>query len=331
MSTATNPSGDKLETRLIELARASPMLMRALQAARRVGAPDWLMGAGLVRDLVWNHLHGFHEEAPKKDVDLVFFDPTACGGEREQSVLDALGDLEPDIPWDVTNQASVHLWYEEAFGVAVEPLVSSADGVGTWPETATSVAMRLLEDETIEVVAPCGLEDLFGLICRRNPRRVTVEEYRRRITSKRIMERWPGVRVLRNAIEEDVDRVLALWEAEGRSASVSDTHDGVRRLLDRDPAALLLAETRGEVVGALIGTWDGWRGSFYKLVVRVDHRRGGLARELVLEGERRLQALGAARMTAIVTEEDPVAMGFWRAVGYQQQERRARFIRHLEV
>jgi hypothetical protein len=68
--------------------------------------------------------------------------------------------------------------------------------LATWPETATAVAVRLLADDRIEVVAPCGLEDLFGLVCRRNPRRVTVEHYRQRVHDKRIAERWPRVEVL---------------------------------------------------------------------------------------------------------------------------------------
>jgi hypothetical protein len=329
VGTAASIGGDRLEAQLVELVRSSPMLMRALRAARTVNPPDWLIGAGVVRDLVWNHLHGFQDGATTKDVDLVFFDPDARDGERAQGVLEALRTIEPGIPWDVTNQATVHQWYPEVFGVDVEPLVSSADAVGTWPETATSIALRLHQDDTIELVAPCALEDLFGLICRRNPRRVTVEEYQRRIVSKRIMERWPGVLALRVASEDDIARVLALWETAGGSESVSDTNDGVQRLLDRDPGALLLAETTGEVVGTLIAAWDGWRGSFYKLVVSPDHRRHGLARELVREGEQRLRTLGAVRLTAIVADENPAAMSFWRAAGYQQQEHRARFIREV--
>jgi hypothetical protein len=46
------------------------------------------------------------------------------------------------------------------------------------------------------VVAPCGLDDLFGLVCRRNPRRVGVAHYRRRVRDKRIADRWPRVRIL---------------------------------------------------------------------------------------------------------------------------------------
>ena len=68
--------------------------------------------------------------------------------------------------------------------------------MATWPETATAVAVRLLPDDRLQVVAPCGLDDLFGLVCRRNPRRVGVQHYQRRLRDKRVAERWPRVRVV---------------------------------------------------------------------------------------------------------------------------------------
>ena len=189
-------SEDDLEARLVALIRCSSVLMRALRAARAVGPPDWLIGAGALRDRVWDHLHGFTPGPPSRDLDLVFFDPHSLGSERERSVQREVSLQAPDICWDVTNQAGVHLWYPNVFRLEVEPLMSSADGVGTWPETATAVGVRLLGDDSIKVVAPCGLEDLFGLICQRNPRRVSVEHYRSRLKSKQIATRWPQVKIL---------------------------------------------------------------------------------------------------------------------------------------
>ena len=115
---------------------------------------------------------------------------------RDVEVEQALSVRLPSVPWDAKNQAAVHTWYGRVFGAQVAPLTSSADGVGTWPETATAVAVPLLPDDRIQVVAPCGLEDLFGLVCRRNPRRVTVDHYHQRLRDKRIAERWPGVEVV---------------------------------------------------------------------------------------------------------------------------------------
>ena len=134
---------------------------------------------------------------------------------------------------------------------------------------------------------------------------------------------------LRTATEDDIASVLSLWETAGNEASVSDTRDGLSHLLARDRDALLLAEAGDAVVGTLIAAWDGWRGSFYKLVVHTDHRRRGLATELLREGERQLRARGAVRLTAIVADDDPVAIGFWQNAGYERQRHRRRFVRHV--
>jgi hypothetical protein len=187
----TTPS--PLEQRLREIVWSCAWMRGALETARDVAAPDWLIGAGSVRRLVWDCLHGVAEPPPPDDIDLVFFDPASLRPEREDEVRNALVAGSPHLPWDVKNQAAVHLWYAEAFGVEVEPLRSAEEGVASWPETASAVAVRLMTDGELRVVAPLGLDDLFGLIWRRNPRRVTVAEYRRRVEEKFTPDRWPRV------------------------------------------------------------------------------------------------------------------------------------------
>jgi hypothetical protein len=167
--------------------------MRALEVAREVDPPDWLIGAGAVRTAVWDRLHGHAEPTPLPDVDLAFFDPDDLSPQREQAVEERLRAALPGVPWEAKNQAAVHLWYERRFGTPAEPLTSSADAVATWPETATAVAVRLSADDRLEVVAPFGLDDLLGLVWRRNPARVSEAEFARRTAAKRIAERWPRV------------------------------------------------------------------------------------------------------------------------------------------
>lgn len=131
----------------------TPWFMAALEAARTVDPPDWLIGAGAVRTAVWDHLHGFDEPTVPGDVDVAFFDPNDLSRARDQAIEEALRERLPDTPWDAKNQAAVHLWYPAKFGYEV----------------------------------------LLRLVHRRNPARVTVEEYERRLRSKRIVERWPLV------------------------------------------------------------------------------------------------------------------------------------------
>jgi ribosomal protein S18 acetylase RimI-like enzyme len=136
---------------------------------------------------------------------------------------------------------------------------------------------------------------------------------------------------IRNASEEDIQSVLDLWVVAGSLPSVTDSRDGLTGLLVADPQALLVAELDGVLAGSLIAAWDGWRGSFYRLAVSPEHRRKGLATMLLREGERRLRERGAVRLTAIVADDDPTAMSFWQATGYEQQQHRARFVRHCNV
>ena len=135
---------------------------------------------------------------------------------------------------------------------------------------------------------------------------------------------------IRSADVADIPAVLAVW-AQGRSAyaGVEDSAEGVEQLLAFDPTALLVAEADGALVATLIATWDGWRGQMYRLAVAPEHRRRGIARDLVLEAHRRLASRGVTRITALVAGEDARARGFWFSVGYVHDERMGRLVLNL--
>ena len=133
---------------------------------------------------------------------------------------------------------------------------------------------------------------------------------------------------IRFARAADLPSVLALWR-ESAAPSVTDDLESLRGLLKCDGQALLVADFSGELVGTLVAAWDGWRGSFYRLVVRRDLRRRGLARSLVEAGEARLRELGARRLTAFVDAGEDPALAFWTAVGFTPQHDRLRFVRNL--
>jgi ribosomal protein S18 acetylase RimI-like enzyme len=135
---------------------------------------------------------------------------------------------------------------------------------------------------------------------------------------------------VRTATAADIDAVIVVWAA-ARSAAARTPDDPkvVEQLLERDPGALLVAESDGKVVGVLIAGWDGWRGNVYRLAVLPSDRRQGIARQLVEAGHERLRAQGARRVTALVGGEEGAAHRLWRAVGYQRDEFVHRFVRDL--
>jgi ribosomal protein S18 acetylase RimI-like enzyme len=126
---------------------------------------------------------------------------------------------------------------------------------------------------------------------------------------------------------DEVGEVLELWHAAETYPSATDDQEGVDALLAHDAEALLVAEVDGDIVGALIAAWDGWRGNMYRLAVAPAHRRAGLATELVRAGERRLRERGARRVTALIAKEDTAAVALWQAAGYGCDERVDRYVK----
>ncbi len=186
----------ELKHRLAEIIRDTSWLYRALVGARSLHLPEWCIGAGAVRNAVWDALHSDRVPTPPADIDVAYFDPGDISQEHDDALQRQLVLLEPDLPWEVTNQAGVHLWFEQVFGHRVEPLGSLEEAVASWPETATSIAVTLTAGGELHVIAPLGLGDLFGMVVRRNPRRVSIDTYRKRTAEKRYIERWPQVRVI---------------------------------------------------------------------------------------------------------------------------------------
>jgi ribosomal protein S18 acetylase RimI-like enzyme len=124
-----------------------------------------------------------------------------------------------------------------------------------------------------------------------------------------------GVSVRRGQAD-DAEAVLALWREAGAEPTRTDDRASLLALLSGHPDALLIAESEGRMVGTLIATWDGWRGSMYRLAVLPDYRRRGIAALLVERGQRRLRALGCRRIQALVVAADNRANAFWTGVDY---------------
>jgi uncharacterized protein len=182
--------------RLIALAQATPWFMQALVQVRALRLRTWCVGAGAVRNLVWDALHGHQAPSALADVDVAWFDAGDLAPERDAALQGRLCAAAPEIPWEVTNQAAVHLWFEQHFGHAVAPLSCLEEAVASWPEFATAVGLWLDDGDALQVIAPHGLADLFAMVVRRNPARVSVEAYRQRVASKRYVQRWPRVTVM---------------------------------------------------------------------------------------------------------------------------------------
>ena len=146
-----------MEARLHDLLNADLWRMAILHLLRTLDLPDGWVAAGFVRDAVWDHLHGHAPSIPVGDIDIIWFDPARTDPALDRQIEQQLAALRQDIDWSVKNQARMHLRNRDAL------YADAADAMRHWTETATAIGVRLTPDGRLEVNAPFGLDDLFGL------------------------------------------------------------------------------------------------------------------------------------------------------------------------
>jgi len=186
---------DRQVDALERMLRSGPVVCRLLDRLPQLNLPNWYLGAGAVAQTVWNHLHGLPPTHEVKDYDVVYFDPDDLTRAGELAAQSRVAELLPDVAadCDVTNEARVHLWYQQRFGRPIDPYRSTEHAITTWPTTASSVGVHR-DGRTFKVCAPFGLDDLFGMIVRANTTLVTAEVYEAK--ARRWGQLWPRLTIL---------------------------------------------------------------------------------------------------------------------------------------
>jgi len=122
--------------------------------------------------------------------------------------------------------------------------------------------------------------------------------------------------------ERDYDAAIHLWEGMEKGIHVgrSDTPVEIRRKLERDPDLFLVAEHDGQLIGTVIGGFDGRRGYIYHLAVRTGYRGRGIGGMLMGEVEKRLRAKGCLKCYLNVTPDNVEAMRYYEKRGWQRSD-----------
>ncbi|RWZ78059.1 MAG: nucleotidyltransferase family protein [Candidatus Microsaccharimonas sossegonensis] len=183
-----NIKSEKDITRLIE---SDGWMMNVLWAAKTLNLDDWWIGAGFLRDKVWDSVSNIAHR-PTRDVDLVYFNLKNTRPEADWQYDEYMKKEYPFAEWEVRNQARMH--YVNGF----EPYASTAEGISNWIETATCVGVRL-KDKRLEYLFCYGIQDLIGLVARPVPRFQTtglMPIFYERIKKKQWRRKWPNLIVL---------------------------------------------------------------------------------------------------------------------------------------
>ncbi|WP_246064480.1 nucleotidyltransferase family protein [Nonomuraea longispora] len=99
-----------------------------------------------------------------------------------------------DVPVEIRNEARVHLWYEERFGVPCPPYDSTEDAIASFPATTCALGARITPAGEWRLYAPYGVADAFDLRLRPNPRQAPRQVYEAKVA--RWTRDWPELTAL---------------------------------------------------------------------------------------------------------------------------------------
>jgi hypothetical protein len=186
-----NSSADGAADFALDLIRADRWRLSVLARVRDLGLQDCWVGAGFVRNLVWDRLQGHQAPTPTADIDVLYFDAADPRPEAEQAIEKRLRQSAPDLPWEVRNQARMHQRNGDP------PYRDTSDALRHWLETATAVAVRLDRENRLHHIAPHGLDDLLALrLCPTPAGRRRPEQYRDRVAAKDWQGLWPKLELV---------------------------------------------------------------------------------------------------------------------------------------
>lgn len=190
-----NESNNMIEKDILNLINEDKWMMDILHTAEKLNLPDWVIGAGFVRNKVWDYLHGYQrEKVDINDIDLIYFDLNGNDENADKKLSEKL-KIKTGLNWEVVNEAYAHKWYT----IKPPPYTSSEDAISKWPETATCIGVKI-ENGKLKLIAPYGVEDLVNLVIRPSPAFIDSDNVENivvgRIKEKKWLKKWPKLKVV---------------------------------------------------------------------------------------------------------------------------------------
>lgn len=124
------------ERDLINLVKEDVWMMDVLHEAEKLGLSDWMIGAGFLRNKVWDKLHNIDRKvADTNDIDLVYFSIDNTEEIDMRLSLKMNGIL--GLKWEIVNQSYTHKWHDRDV-----PYKNTTEALSEWVETPTCVAVN---------------------------------------------------------------------------------------------------------------------------------------------------------------------------------------------
>ena len=206
-----------LYQRVCDIVQADSQRMSCLHALEHLQLPQGYIGAGFLRNAIWDSLHQKSTSTPLNDVDVIYFDADNTQRSKDTFYETQLNEVLPQVKWQVKNQARMHVLHGHA------PYKNCEEAISYWIEKETCVAIALSTADSValsasasgsssangkarlrssfetagsfEILAPFGLQANFAGTISINPKYPRPDVFNERLQDKRWCEIWPTLTV----------------------------------------------------------------------------------------------------------------------------------------
>ena len=135
----------------ISILKQNKELIDVLDYISTLNLPNFYIAAGSVFQTIWNKMDNKNLNHNIKDIDVIYYEliNNYCKNKGYKYEI------------DVSNEARMHIWKKEKFGIDVEPYKSSEDAIDKWIATVHAIGITKDNNE-IKLYAPYGLSDIFS-------------------------------------------------------------------------------------------------------------------------------------------------------------------------
>ncbi|MFT4728642.1 MAG: ribosomal protein S18 acetylase RimI-like enzyme [Granulosicoccus sp.] len=128
------------------------------------------------------------------------------------------------------------------------------------------------------------------------------------------------MRTIRTFRPDDTAAVISLWQACELTRPWNNPELDIQRKLSVNDDLFLVADDGGQIVGSIMGGYEGHRGWINYLAVDPSLQKQGLGRELMDAIESRLLDKGCPKINLQVRVGNDAVVAFYEAIGYSDDE-----------
>ncbi|MGI5879040.1 MAG: GNAT family N-acetyltransferase [Syntrophomonadaceae bacterium] len=119
----------------------------------------------------------------------------------------------------------------------------------------------------------------------------------------------------------DIEMMRELWASlPGLGLGPGDDKAAITGFMERNPHTCLVLRKNRQIIGTVLGGFDGRRGYVYHLAVRQNYQRNGYGTLLLENVVQALKHEGAGKIHLLVFRDNSAAQSFYTARGWHLRE-----------